>query len=59
MMQSRQVEMEKQSGASSTSCATIFIPDDEKEDGSINIKIQRDAGFQIKRDLDMGGFKIS
>ena len=48
---SRQLQMEKQRGATSSSCVTILIPSDDRQDGSINIRIQRDAGFQMRDEL--------
>lgn len=51
IMRSRQLEMEKQRGVLSSSCVTILIPDDEQQDASINVVIQRDAGFKMRRDL--------
>ncbi len=52
-MHSRQVEMERQRGASSSTCVSIFISDDEQQDASVTARIQRDASFQMRRDLAM------
>jgi len=51
ILQSRQLQMEKQRGGLFSSCVTVFIPDDEQQDGSINVVIQRASGFQMQRDL--------
>jgi len=52
-MYSRQLEMDKQRGALSSSYVNIFISDDEQTDGSFNARIQRDTAFQMRRDLSL------
>ncbi len=53
IMHSRQIKMERRQGRSASSCVTIFIPDDEQQDGSVNIVIDRDIGFEIQKQFEL------
>ncbi len=59
VMHSRQLGIDRQRGALSSSCVTIFISDDEQQDASINIRIQRNAAFQMRRDLALETLTLS
>lgn len=53
IMHSRQIEMERQQGQSFSSCVIILISDDEQQDGSVNVVIDRDIGFEIQKQLEL------
>jgi len=52
-MRSRQWKVERDQGHAVSSCVTILLPYNKQQDGSVNIVIDRQIGFEIGDHLDL------